>query len=76
MFNMIGRHPWLYAKDQFMAGAITREQAACMASNDREFDTEVMLDGRFAGMSTFEAAVALVDQVWLPALVATGRGRP
>jgi len=61
------RHPYLAAKERFMAGEITRLQAVAMVASDREFVAEVELDPRHANV--FASARAVVEQNWVPELV-------
>lgn len=71
MINFLeDRHPWIVAERRFLAGEITRLQAAGMVATDREFIAEVELRG---GDPVAEAR-RVVREVWTPRLVLASAG--
>jgi hypothetical protein len=76
-FNALSeRHPYIVARHRFMDGMITRHQAAAMIASDPEFIAESAL-GHSALSKDDRIALAwrIVDEQWLPELVAKSTGR-
>ena len=60
------RHPYFTARDRFVAGEITREHAAWLASTDPEFIAECELSYR----EPYNAALAITFGAWAAEAVA------
>jgi hypothetical protein len=54
------QHPFVYAKEKFLAGEMLVEQAIVMAARDNDFAYEALLNG----MTGMQAAEAVVRNIW------------
>jgi hypothetical protein len=78
LFNVRGRHPYVYAHDAFVAGNMTVAQAVAMVASDREFIAESelgILTDRYQFEDVLAAARHVVENVWRMELIERARGR-
>lgn len=65
------RHPFTWARINYLRNRITADQAIGMVARDREFIAEAALNGE----TRIEAAQRVVLNVWRPELVERLQGR-
>ena len=60
-------HPFVYARERFLAGQILVEQAIQLAMTDSEFQHEAVIGGQFKNVR--DAAEKVVRDIWAKELI-------